>query len=439
MGANGDAETGVDAGAGGRGVNAMLLLDGVMLAALPFLGAASAFFSASETTLFGLASADRAVLRRDRPELAARVDGLLAQPRPLLVTILLGNLTANSLFFSITSTLLMRAQLGLLWSAGLAVAALVLLVIASEVLPKLLANASRIRLVAPVTRLLLPLHLLLRPLHLVLDRGVIAPLARLLGGGRESGLRLEEIGDVLQSPVAATVDPRVRDLLQRVARLGRVRVRDIMTPRVDLVAVPRNAPRRAVEVAARRASLTRLVVYEDGPDDVAGFLDVRGFLLDSRGDATPVSAYLHPALVVPAVASVQQLLELFRREGRQLALVVDEFGGTEGVVALEDGLEEIVGDIAARDETAVPEPERLRDGRWRVSGELPAASLAGHFGVPLPGSAPSTAGGLVLELLGREPHRGDRAAWEGLSIEVDAVSRGRVRWLLVHERPEARS
>lgn len=98
-----------------------------------------------------------------------------------------------------------------------------------------------------------------------------------------------------------------------------------------------------------------------------------------------------------------------------------------------------MGDIAARDETAVPEPERLRDGRWRVSGELPAASLASHFGVPLPGSAPSTAGGLVLELLGREPHRGDRAAWEGLSIEVDAVSRGRVRWLLVHERPEARS
>ena len=141
------------------------------------------------------------------------------------------------------------------------------------------------------------------------------------------------------------------------------------------------------------------------------------------------------SVVVPAVASVQQLFDRFREEERQIALVVDEYGGTEGVVSLEDAGEEIVGDIAAPDETAVPEPADIGHGRWRVAGDLPAGQFARRFGVALSPDAPATAGGLVLERLGREPHRGDRVILDELAIEVESVQRGRIR-SFVASRPE---
>jgi len=415
----------------------MTLGEVILGAALAPLLVASAAASGSETALFGLSQSDRLWLRRERPHTAVAVDGLLADPRQLLITLLLANMTVNTLYFVTTSVLLMRLSESWVLSATVSIATLILLVLFGEILPKLAANTARRRLVGLSAALIWPLHLLIGPLRIVLDRGVVSPLARLIGGGDPRRLSMEEIdGALAAAGKHGLIEERARGVLARVVRLGGLRVRDVMTPRVDVVTVRSGA--KVAEVAERAASagLTRLVVIREDMDEVEGIVDVRAMLTDPRGAETPIASHLRPPLFVPAVASVQQLLHLFRERGRQIAIVVDEYGGTEGVVSLEDAVEEIVGDIAAPGETLVPAPERMADGQWRVSGEMPAADFARRFGLTFGPDAPATAGGVVLEQLGREPHRGDRVALEGMMLEVQAVSRGRIIWFELDRAPE---
>ncbi|MBM4112631.1 MAG: HlyC/CorC family transporter [Phycisphaerae bacterium] len=418
----------------------MDVADVILVASLPLLVLLSALSSLSETVFFGLSQSDRIWLRRERPASARIVDELLSHPRQLLITVLLANMTINTLYFVSTSVLLMRLSESLLVSAAISVATLILLVLCGEILPKLVANTARRRLVGPAARAVLPVHLLLAPLRAILEKGVVAPLARLIGGGEASGLSVDELDAALEvAGRLGQIDATARGVLARVVRLGAVRVRDVMTPRVDVVAVREDATREIVAAEAARAGLTRLLVHRGDLDEIAGVVDVRAMLLDPRGDATPLAAHVRTPLFVPAVASVQQLFELFRDEGRQIAVVVDEYGGTEGVASLEDAIEEIVGDIAAPDEAPVPPPERLPGGRWRVSGEMPAGEFARRFRLEIGSDAPATAGGLVLEKLEREPHRGDRVELEGMRVEVESVQRGRIRQLLVDRGPEAES
>jgi len=412
----------------------------ILAASLVPLVVASAASSGSETLFFGLSQSDRLWLRRERPATAAIVEQLLERPRQLLITVLLANMTANTLYFVATSVLLMRLSESWLVSAGVSIGTLVLLVLCGEILPKLTANTARRQLIGVAARAVLPLHLLLTPLRMIIERAIVAPLARLIGGGEAHRLRVDEIDDALASASHhGLVDERARGVLARVVRLGALRVRDVMTPRVDVASVRQGCSRaEAVEVSSR-VGLTRLIVHRGDLDDVVGILDLRALLLDPRGEAAPIAAHIRPPLFVPAVASVQQLIQLFRSARRQIAVVLDEYGGTEGVVSLEDAIEEIVGDIAAPGEAPVPAPEVLADGRWRVSGEMPATEFARHFGVELGADAPATAGGLVLAQLAREPHRGDRVELNGMRIEVEAVTRGRIRQLLVDREPEGLS
>jgi len=400
----------------------------------------SAIASGSETILFGLSQADRLWLRRERPQTAAIVDTLLEEPRQLLITILLANMTANTLYFVTTSVLLIRLSESWLLSAAISVVTLILLVLFGEILPKLAANTARRRLVGASARIVRAPHVLLAPLRLSLDRGVVAPLARLVGGGDVIGLSVREIDDALTTAGRhGLIDERARDVLARVVRLGGLRVRDVMTPRVDVVAVRVGATPAEVARASAAAGLTRLVVHRGDLDEVEGILDVRSLLLDPRGERASIAAHTRRALFVPAVASVEQLLHLLREKGRQIAIVVDEFGGTEGVASLEDAVEEIVGDIAAPGEAPIPLPEPTPDGRWRIRGETPAADFSRWFSLDLGPDAPATAGGVLLEQLGREPHRGDRAVTNGMTIEVESVSRGRILSLLVDRAPESSS
>ncbi|MBX3356661.1 MAG: HlyC/CorC family transporter [Phycisphaeraceae bacterium] len=412
--------------------------DWILATALLPLLVCSAIFSCSETVLFGLSQSDRLWLRRERASVAAIVDHLLLDPRQLLITILLVNMTVNTLYFVTTSVMLIRVSESWVVSTLASIITLIMLILLGEILPKLAANAARRRLVGVCVTLIRPVHLLLAPVRILLDRTVVTPAARLIGGGEASGLSVGEIDEALESASrSGLVDERGRGVLARVVRLGALRVRDVMTPRVDLVAVPVQASRSLVATVAGRAGLTRLVVHRGDFDDIEGFLNVRSFLLDPRGDRTPLADHCRPALVVPEVATVQQLLDLFRQRGRQIAVVVDEFGGTEGVVSLEDAVEEIVGDIQAPGEAPIPPPQPTADGRWRVSGEMPAVEFARVFGLVLGPDAPATAGGVTLEQLGHEPRQGNRVVIDGMTVEVAFVQRGRIRELIVDRAPES--
>jgi putative hemolysin len=415
-----------------------------LAALMPPLLVVSAFCSASETAIFGLSADDRSALRNGAPTASRAAEAMLAEPRQLLITVLLANMSVNTLYFVISSMLIARAGFGALGNLLFGIFTLLFVVLCGEVIPKLVANGQRQR----STRLLAPplfaVHRAIRPLRRILDTGIIAPLSRLTAP-REGPPTIDP--DALavmleQSGEAGVIDADEQRVLRGVFELRRLRVRDVMTPRVDMAWIESTATRVEVVALAREHRLTRLPVMGQGIDDVIGILPLKRYLLDPRGDATPIVEYLRRVRFVPEVASVEQLLEHFRAYRGELAIVVDEYGGTAGVVALEDCVEEITGDIVSPEEEPERPPEEITPGVWIVPGGANLHRWGEAFGERFLASRASTLGGFVLERLGRPAVVGDIVPLANLRLEVEAVSGHRVRRLLVRiadQRRDARA
>jgi putative hemolysin len=394
---------------------------------IPLL-AASAFCSCAETTVFGLTGADRDWLRREQPATAGRVDALLAEPRALLVSVLLGNNIVNTLYFVVSTAIALSLEQGF-WSEILVGAGtLVALVLLGETLPKLAGNAARRAIVPWVAGPLLLLHRALRPIRDALDRVVLVPLSRLAGRPADRTVHQRELGELLaQSQRGGVLAAEEGLAIRRVTRLGERRVREVMTPRVDVAWIDAVAGRSEVLAEVRRSGRRRLLVAEGDLDTVLGFLDVRAFLLDARGDRAPLRAHLTPAAFVPEVASVGQLLSWFATAGQRVAVAVDEFGGTAGVVSLRDALAEIAG----REEEPGDAWIERDPGVWDAPGDAGLVDTFERLGLGEPPSEADTVAGAVMERLGRVAAVGDVVQFADATVEVIAVSAARidrVRW-----------
>ena len=327
-------------------------IDITMVAMLPLLLGLSGFFSGSETALFALTANQRMSLRRSGGLAGRAVEALLANQRMLLITILIGNMTVNVLYFVVTSVLMMRRDVGVLYSVLLAAAFLLVLILVGEVTPKLIANTRRTGFASFTAPLLLTFHQAIAPLRIVLDRVVVGPLSRLTSPTRRPPeLDQQELSALLDvSSTGGIIDDREQQILQDVLSLSKLKVRDVMTPRVRVAAVPIGATWEQVRDLAKKTRLTKFPVYEENIDHIVGLLPVRQFLLEPRrrpDDRDAIRRLLTPAHYVPESARLDQLLDRFRETQTQLAVVVDEYGGTAGVVATEDVVEELVGDIVS--------------------------------------------------------------------------------------------
>lgn len=405
--------------------------DLALVATLVPLLAAMAFFSFVETTYFALTPAERIRLRRTHPVPAAVVDRLLSRPRGLLVSTMLGSLVASTAYFVVSSVLVTRFEHDLAMSVALAVLSLFGMVLSAEVLPKLVGIADRVRsarLAAAPTALF---NALMRPVSEGIDRFVLAPFGRLAAGSQPAGvLDATELAALLEhSAREGSIDMREREAIEGVLRLRRLRVRDVMTPRVDMRSAWVDASDEEILAVAASARLTHLPLVGDGPDDVRGILDLKRYFLPARRPAR--ASCVLPPRYVPELASLEQLLEHFRRSGTKLAMAVDEYGGVAGIVALEDCVEEIVGDIAGIGEQVIDAPVEIAPGRWRVSGEMSVARWSETFGARAVSPRSSTVAGLVLERLSRLARVGDVVELANLRIEVERCEGVRIRSVIV--------
>jgi putative hemolysin len=389
----------------------------VVLSALLVL---SASFSATETALFSLTP-------HERRRAGSKTEHLLARPRALLVTVLVGNLVVNVLYFAFAARVQpFGGPYGPLLSG---LAALMTLVLLGEVVPKGLALRARVGVARAGAVPFTALSLALAPLQRAADR-LIELVYRVLGEAAhtERGITAEALAEVLErSAESGLLLESEAAFLAGVVELAQVRVREAMTPRVDMLLLDVREERR--EEVVRRAVAERatwIVVVEGTPDNVLGRVRVRELLLRSSAD---LRALVEPVVFVPEVASLMHLLEFLRREGVAQAVVVDEWGGTAGLVRLEHIFEEIVGDLRVEGEQAERPVTALGQGRFRVVGNLSIRDwneLFGHRVVP---TEFETVGGFVTALLARIPRTGDVVEAGGLRFKVDAVERRRIRTL----------
>ena len=231
---------------------------------------------------------------------------------------------------------------------------------------------------------------------------------------------------------ARPAGPAERDMLLGVFSLADTTVAEVMTPRIDIVAVDSSAERDEVIQTLKSAEHARLLVYDGHPDAVAGVIYAKDILASDEQDG-PWHALIRPAAFVPEGKTLDRQLRDFQRGPSHLAVVVDEFGGTAGLVTLEDILEQIVGEIQDEYDTDEVTPiQVVGPDDLRVDGGVPLSELEGVLGHDFDREDVSTVGGLVLAEFGRVPRAGESLDLQGYRLTVEQVVRRRVRRVAVH-------
>jgi putative hemolysin len=317
------------------------------------------------------------------------------------------------------------------------VSALVLLWVCEHLLPLLITRGDPER----VLDLLLPsfaaLARAVRPLTAVLVGLVATKRERpTVVTSQEAE---EEQGEAAQAYIEAAeqegiIEGDERRLIQSIVEFGDTLVREVMTPRPDVVAISAEAPLDALRRLLREQGYSRVPVFRDSLDNILGVAFVKDLIQVTEADQRPVSALMRAAHFVPETKPVADLLKEFQRQQVQIAIVVDEYGGTAGLVTLEDLLEEIVGEI--RDEYD-EESEPITDegnGVFVFSGKVDIDELREHLHVDIAREGFETVGGYLLSRLGRVPAVGEKLDVDDLGIEVIEAERRRVNKVRVRRR-----
>lgn len=394
----------------------------------------SGFFSGSETALTSLPLTRLEALRGSGGRLMrAGLDRWATAPQSLLITILVGNNLVNVLASALATSIAYRLSED--GSLAVVVGVMTLgILIFGEITPKTLAqrHAELIsRRVAPVLYLL---DIVLTPLNIVLGL-----LARLLSRGKERELAVTEQDLVFMLRLAhrhAHLPRESRFMIESVLRYQHAVAREVMVPRPMVATVDSSWDHATLQRFITDSPHSRFPVVAGGPDDLVGVLHAKHLLRLPEGHAwTEIVA---PALYIPENRPLSDLLQDFRRSGRHIALVLDEFGGFSGIVTLEDVLELVVGEMEDEfDLGSARVVESSGDG-WRVAGFLSLRRLEAlfHRTIARPDDIDSV-GGLVAHLIEGEVTVGATVRWDRLDLEVEAVEGGRATRVLVTRLPAA--
>ena len=394
-------------------------------------GAESAYFSLGRARLRRLAIEDKT------PETLVP---LLNQPHDLLVTLLVG-ITLIDIGASALAAFLAEQLFGG-WGLIVAIMTMIFLTtVFTEVLPMTLALERPQRFAAWVRRPVAWLSVLLAPVRALLG-GLAALTLKILGAAerRELLLTTEELRTLVDvGAQEGIVERDEREMIHKALELEDTLVREVMVPRPDMFCLEISIPPQQILEALREHLHSRVPVYEETVDQIVGILYTKDLLPSLRGlpPGFDLRAHLHPPYFVPETKRVDALLKEFKAKKFHMAIVVDEYGGTAGLVTLEDLLEELVGEIA--DEFDVEERliQPLDARTYRVSGKLPIDELNAVTGLALSSEAYDTVGGWVLDLFGRIPHRGERIDTPEATVTVEKVQRTRVVEVLITLRTPA--
>jgi CBS domain containing-hemolysin-like protein len=420
-------------------MDSTILLEVIVLGALLVC---SALLTGAEAAYFSLGRARLRELAAQQGEKLNPVAPLLRQPHELLVTLLVGitlvNIAAAALAASVAGKLFGRAGLGVA-----IVAMTFLLSVFGEVLPMTIAVEHPRRFSAWVSRPVAWLSALLGPIRVALG-ALTALTLRLVGSERPQGkpeITEEELRALVDAGAReGVVDRTEREMIHKVFELEDTVVREVMVPRPDMFCLDVATPPVDVLALLREQLHSRVPVFEETVDQIVGVLYTKDLLPHLRGlpPTFDLRAHLHPPYFVPESKRADALLREFQAKKLHLAVVVDEYGGTAGLVTLEDLLEELVGEI--RDE--FDEDERLIQkvdtGTFRVSGKLAIDELNSVTGLMVPKEAFDTVGGWVLDVFGHVPHKGERKEAGNITVSVEKVERTRVLEVLVTVRDNSR-
>ena len=410
-----------------------------LIIALVFLVACSAFFSASETAFSSLNQIRLKSRAEDGDASAARVLAMAEKYDKLLSTILIGNNIVNIAAASIGTILFTRA-LGAERGATMSTIVLTIVVlIFGEVTPKSLAKEMPETVATAVSPMLNLLMVLFTPLTWLFSQW-----KRLLGHfvhctEEDTITEGELMTMVSEAEHDGELTDRESELIRSAIEFDDVEVEEILTPRVDVVAVEDNTSLDEVAQTFAESGYSRLPVYHDTIDNIIGVVHEKDFYLARLKKETSLEELVKPTLYTTGSTQISQLLRTLREQHHHLAVVVDEYGGTEGIITLEDILEELVGEIWDEHDEATEDFHKQSDGSWIVLGSASVDDLFETLGLPEDEDIDSnTVNGLVQEKTCHLPKVGDRFTLGSYDGVVTRTAKRRVTEvrLTPAEKPE---
>ena len=413
---------------------------GIYVAGLVICLALSAFFNAAETSLVSLGKVRLRRLKELHPRVGAVIERLTGNPDRLLSTLLIGNNLANTAASAAGTALAIEYAPGHPVLAA-TVAVTVILLLVAEITPKVLAASFAEPVALTVAR---PLDLMARiatPLIKVLS---LAPrgLLWLLGGPRRAGE--ETISEDIKTMAVLGHEEGVigkdeQEIIHSLVEFGTLTAGQVMVSRVGILSLDRDLPLDEAVDLVVEAGHSRIPVYRGSKDHIEGVLQARDFLLAwRRGEAEGIGGFIRPPFLIPESMLVSTIFREFRARNERMAIVVDEYGGTAGIVTLEDVLAEIVGEVVEEDRDVTLLAPR-RDGTVTVSGQIAVDDLNAKAGLALPDEEYQTLSGLLVSHLGRVPYPGEEIVLPGVVFQVlDADHRRIYRLAMKLERREAR-
>ncbi len=394
-----------------------------------------AFFSGSE---IGAVSADKIKLRHEaaKGSKGAKLAlEMLKKPEWLLSTTLVG----TNIAIVANTTMVTALMLYLFGDAGswlAVVLAAPLIWVFGEIVPKSIFQ-QRADSITPIIIFALRFFSILFWPILILFSFITRMLAKMAGGEERNPFTLrEEISTMLRMPAAeGDIQPVEKQMIQRLFNFSETRVQDSMLPLIQVTAIDKDSTCGEARRLAIETAHARLPVYEERVDQIIGILSVLDLL--GEPEDKPIADYIRDALYVPATKSVQDLLVQLRQTGEVVAVVVDEFGAAEGIVTVEDIVEEVVEDLSdeydSKEEPTRSPFQKLDERDYLTSGRTELSEIAESLGLDLPSQDYSTIAGFILHRTGRIPPPGTHVEVGNITLTVQrgtprAIEEVRIRW-----------
>jgi len=396
----------------------------------------SACFSGSETAMMSLNRYRLRHLSNAKIKGARRTAELLERPDRLIGFILLGNNLVNFTAASIATVIVVR-----LYGEGavlLATVALTIVVlIFAELTPKTLAILHPEKIAFPAAFVIKPLLKITYPVVWIINtiaNGILSLFGVSANSRQQENLNSDELRTVVNE-AAAMIPQRHKKMLINILDLEKVSVNDIMVPRNEIVGIDLHDSWKEIIADLKHAEHTRMPVYRDSIENIVGYIHARNLLtmLDSESDRDVFEAAIRPPYFVPEATPLNTQLLNFQREKRRIGLVVDEYGDIQGLVTLEDILEEIVGEFTTARDTTIPEIQAQKDGSYIIEGSVTLRMLNRMLDLGLNTDGPKTLNGLILETLESIPERGTSVLISGHSMEIKQTKDNAIR--VVQLRP----
>ena len=323
-------------------------------------------------------------------------------------------------------------------SLGLGLLAGFLLTVVARALPRAAASANPEKLAYQLVGPFAAIDLVFRPLGWVVRR----MMTRVSHEAEGDLVAAEEFKAVAsEDDETPRLEEEKRELMHSIFELGETTAKEVMVPRIDMIMAEAATPRGEILKLIEEHGHSRIPIYNESVDEILGVVHVKQLIAAGIIDApdSPVRPLARPVLFVPESKKIDELLHEFQEKKNHLAIVVDEYGGTSGMVTMEDVLEEIVGEIEDEYDESETLVETLPDGSWRVAAKIDIDDLNEEMNFQLPTENSDTLGGFIYELVGKVPSQGEAVDYQNLRFVIDRVHKQRIVRVRIRKRERARA